>query len=108
MTSYFTAIIYLEHALSIRRKRAILLKPVTKEFFAAKKCIHACRNTLRKVPFIMAVPKKRTSKATKGQRRSHDALTGPQLITEAESGLAVPRRFWKAAKQGLARIGANR
>jgi hypothetical protein len=56
----------------------------------------------------MAVPKKRTSKATKGQRRSHDALTGPQLITEAESGLAVPRRFWKAAKQGLARIGANR
>lgn len=56
----------------------------------------------------MAVPKKRTSKSAKGQRRSHDFLTTPQLITESESGLTVPRRFWKAAKQGLARIGTNR
>ena len=56
----------------------------------------------------MAVPKKRTTKATKGQRRSHDALTGPQLITESESGLTVPRRFWKAAQQGLARMARNR
>lgn len=56
----------------------------------------------------MAVPKKRVSKARKGNRRAHDSLTATQLIVEPESGLAVPRRYWRAAKQGLARISANR
>jgi ribosomal protein L32 len=56
----------------------------------------------------MAVPKKRTSKATKGQRRSHDALTSTQLVTEPESGLTVPRRLYKAAQKGVARIGSTR
>ncbi|MCC7543512.1 50S ribosomal protein L32 [bacterium] len=56
----------------------------------------------------MAVPKKRTSKATKGQRRSHHAATPAQLMTEPESGLVVPRRLWRAAKEGLARIGSKR
>ena len=56
----------------------------------------------------VAVPKKRVSKTRKAQRRSHDALKPLQLMTEPESGLVVPRRFWRAAKQGLARIGAKR
>ncbi|MEI7818516.1 MAG: 50S ribosomal protein L32 [bacterium] len=56
----------------------------------------------------MAVPKKRVSKARKGQRRSHDAMTATQLVTEPESGLVVPRRLWRAAKEGLARIGTKR
>lgn len=56
----------------------------------------------------MAVPKKRTSKATKGQRRSHDALKSTQLITEPESGLTIPRRLYKAAQKGVARIGSTR
>ncbi len=56
----------------------------------------------------MAVPKKRVSKARKGNRRAHDSLKTTQLVTEPESGLVVPRKFWRAAKQGLARIGVNR
>ncbi len=56
----------------------------------------------------MAVPKKRTSKATKGQRRSHDSLTATQLVTEPESGLVVPRRLYKAAQKGLARLRTAR
>ncbi len=47
----------------------------------------------------MAVPKKRTTKASKGQRRSHDALKAPQLIMS--SGQALPHRLAKAAKLGL-------
>lgn len=47
----------------------------------------------------MAVPKKRTSKAAKGQRRSHDALSAPQLTTV--SGKPMPHKLVKAAKLGL-------
>ena len=47
----------------------------------------------------MAVPKKRTTKASKGQRRSHDALKSPQLIMSG--GSALPHRLVKAAKLGL-------
>lgn len=43
----------------------------------------------------VAVPKKRTTKSTKGQRRSHDALTATQLTA------GVPRRLLKAAALGL-------
>ncbi len=47
----------------------------------------------------MAVPKKRTTQSTKGQRRSHHALKPENLITI--NGTQVPRRLVKAAKLGL-------
>lgn len=47
----------------------------------------------------MAVPKKRTTKAAKGQRRSHDALGTSQLITVG--GKPLPHKLIKAAKLGL-------
>lgn len=47
----------------------------------------------------MAVPKKRTTKTTKGQRRSHDALKAPQLVMS--DGKALPHRLIKASKMGL-------
>ncbi len=52
----------------------------------------------------MPVPKKRTSKATKGQRRSHDSLKSTQLVVEKTSGTSLPRRLHKAAALGIARI----
>lgn len=48
----------------------------------------------------MAVPKKRTTKAARGQRRAHDKLQPPQLIT-AKNGQTVPRRLYRAASLGL-------
>ncbi len=48
----------------------------------------------------MAVPKKRTSKSAKGQRRSHDALTVAQL-QPASDGTLLPRRLHKAVTLGL-------
>ena len=45
----------------------------------------------------MAVPKKRTTKSTKGQRRSHHALETPAL---GRNGL-VTHRLAKAARLGL-------
>lgn len=45
----------------------------------------------------MAVPKKRTTKSTKGQRRSHHALELPQL---GRNGLST-HRLAKAVKLGL-------
>jgi ribosomal protein L32 len=56
----------------------------------------------------MAVPKKRTSKAAKGQRRSHDAIKPEQLVTEPTSGLVVPRRLYRAAQKGVARLAGKR
>ncbi len=47
----------------------------------------------------MAVPKKRTTKSARNQRRSHDALGVPQFSTK--SGKALPHRLAKAAKLGL-------
>jgi ribosomal protein L32 len=52
----------------------------------------------------MPVPKKRTSKSSKGQRRSHDSLKSTQLILEKTSGARVPRKLVKAAKLGVVRI----
>ncbi len=49
----------------------------------------------------MAVPKKRTTSSTRGQRRSHDSLRSTQLLIEKSSGQAVPRRLHKAASLGL-------
>jgi ribosomal protein L32 len=52
----------------------------------------------------MAVPKKRRTSSTRGQRRNHDSLEAINLVVEKSSGLAVPRRLHKAARLGLARI----
>ena len=48
----------------------------------------------------MAVPKKRTTRSTQGQRRSHLALVPTQLVPTT-SGVMVPRRLKKAAELGL-------
>lgn len=48
----------------------------------------------------MAVPKKRTTRSTQGQRRSHLALKAAQL-QPAENGHLVPRRLLKAVSLGL-------
>lgn len=48
----------------------------------------------------MAVPKKRTSKTRRNQRRSHDALKSPQLQVASDGKLA-PRNLHKAIKLGL-------
>ncbi len=51
----------------------------------------------------MAVPKKRTSKTRKGNRRSHDAITAPHLQT-ASDGILAPRRLHKAISLGLTKF----
>jgi hypothetical protein len=48
----------------------------------------------------VAVPKKRTTRSTQGQRRSHLALTPTQLVSTTAGDL-VPRRLKKAAELGL-------
>jgi hypothetical protein len=50
----------------------------------------------------VAVPKKRTTSSTQGQRRSHHALKAVQL--ETVNGLTIPRRLKKAAELGLLKI----
>jgi hypothetical protein len=48
----------------------------------------------------VAVPKKRTTSSTQGQRRSHLALVPVQLVPTA-NGAMVPRRLKKAIELGL-------
>ncbi len=48
----------------------------------------------------MAVPKKRTSKSARSQRRSHDGLEVTQL-QPANNGSLIPRRLHKAVSLGL-------
>jgi hypothetical protein len=48
----------------------------------------------------VAVPKKRTTSSAQGQRRSHDALKAPQLVSDQKGNL-IPRRLKKAAELGL-------
>ena len=48
----------------------------------------------------MAVPKKRTTRSSQGQRRSHLALQITQLVSTT-SGALVPRRLKRAAELGL-------
>jgi ribosomal protein L32 len=48
----------------------------------------------------VAVPKKRTTRGTQGQRRSHLALEVTQLVSTS-TGLQVPRRLKRAAELGL-------
>ena len=48
----------------------------------------------------MAVPKKRTTSSTQGQRRSHMALKPVQLVP-TKDGALVPRRIKKAVELGL-------
>lgn len=51
----------------------------------------------------MAVPKKRTTPSSQGQRRSHLALKPVQLVTTS-NGALVPRRLKKAVEMGLVKI----
>ena len=51
----------------------------------------------------MAVPKKRRTSSTRGQRRNHDSLQAVSLVVEKTSGQAVPRRLHKAASLWVAR-----
>lgn len=51
----------------------------------------------------MAVPKKRRTSSTRGQRRNHDSLQAVSLVVEKTSGKVTPRRLHKAAKMGVAR-----
>ena len=41
----------------------------------------------------MAVPKKRTSKAKRNMRRSHDSISAPSIIVEADGTLRRPHRL---------------
>jgi ribosomal protein L32 len=50
----------------------------------------------------MAVPKKRTSKTRRNQRRSHDAVAAPEL--QAVGGTLAPRRLHKAVTLGLTKF----
>lgn len=51
----------------------------------------------------MAVPKKRTTSASRDQRRAHDSLKAVSLVIEKSTNTAVPRRLHKAAALGLIR-----
>jgi hypothetical protein len=51
----------------------------------------------------MAVPKKRTSKTRRNQRRSHDAVVVGQLQPASDGNLA-PRRLHKAISLGLTKF----
>lgn len=51
----------------------------------------------------MAVPKKRTTKSARGQRRSHDGLKATQ-VQPASDGSLVPRRLHKAVALGLTKF----
>ena len=48
----------------------------------------------------MAVPKKRTTRSSQGQRRSHLALQPIQLVRTTD-GRQIPRRLKRAAELGL-------
>ena len=41
----------------------------------------------------MAVPKKRTSKAKRNMRRSHDSIKAPNIIVEADGSIRRPHRL---------------
>ena len=41
----------------------------------------------------MAVPKKRTSKAKRNMRRSHDAIKAPNIFVEADGSIRRPHRL---------------
>ena len=41
----------------------------------------------------MAVPKKRTSKAKRNMRRSHDSISAPSIIVEADGTVIRPHRL---------------
>ena len=41
----------------------------------------------------MAVPKKRTSKAKRTMRRSHDSISAPSIIVEADGTVRRPHRL---------------
>lgn len=49
----------------------------------------------------MAVPKKRTTSASRGQRRAHDAARPVQLVPSSQTSKLVPRRLKKAIALGL-------
>lgn len=41
----------------------------------------------------MAVPKKRTSRAKRDMRRSHDAISGPTILVEKDGSVRRPHRM---------------
>lgn len=41
----------------------------------------------------MAVPKKRTSKAKRNMRRSHDSISAPTIVVEADGSVRRPHRL---------------
>lgn len=41
----------------------------------------------------MSVPKKRTSKAKRNMRRSHDSISAPSIIVEADGTVRRPHRL---------------
>lgn len=41
----------------------------------------------------MAVPKKRTSKAKRNMRRSHDSISAPSIVVEADGTVRRPHRL---------------
>ena len=41
----------------------------------------------------MAVPEKRTSKAKRNMRRSHDSISAPSIIVEADGTVRRPHRL---------------
>lgn len=41
----------------------------------------------------MAVPKKRTSRAKRDMRRSHDAISTPNFVIEADGSVRRPHRL---------------
>ena len=41
----------------------------------------------------MAVPTKRTSKAQRNMRRSHDSISAPSIIVEADGTVRRPHRL---------------
>ena len=41
----------------------------------------------------MAVPKKRTSKAKRNMRRSHDSIKAPNIVVEADGSIRRPHRL---------------
>ncbi len=45
-----------------------------------------------KESIIMAVPKKRTSKAKRNMRRAHDSISAPNIIVEADGTVRRPHR----------------
>jgi len=64
-------------------------------FFLDKKTVieyNSYVNVKNERSLQMAVPKKRTSKAKRNMRRSHDGISAPSFIVEADGTVRRPHR----------------